>query len=237
LVQLRQQKIQQVQEIEQTVRTKNYGFLNPFDETQAAKFINHMQLVKKRQEVLRQIEHLRAVKEMENKRKEEARINRIKAEVKNKIANVIRVNREFINKQIISEKESRARDLERYKFNNMEVSSASTSILSHKTEHEVVATDVYHRPIASYRKRPLNITCVIVLTLLMMGYYKIAACFLVINAVAQYKMVGEGLISDDYQINIVEQGMVIHEEPARKKANRGEVTVRFYTFNLNAKQE
>jgi hypothetical protein len=233
LLKLRQEKIQKLSELEQLLINRNYGFLNPFTEVQQMKFLRHMQLVELKKQYERKMKHIRAVKEMESRRLEDARKSRIRTEILRKIRNDISVNTRNIEKKIFEEKESRARELEKFKFKseNMKIEQNESFSLERVLEEEPVAFEVCHQPIATYKKRPLPMTFVLFLIALFMGFPKVAFMFLLLNFAVIKMMTKEDFTNDDYQIEICKNNsIVLHEVPARNRQKYGEFTVRFLSL-------
>jgi hypothetical protein len=237
LREIRQQKIQAVVAIEAAVQQHNFDFLNPSYEVLQMKYLTHVQQVKIFKEQLQQLEIIKARREYEENRTKQYRINGIRSAIQNKIQSDINGNLSYIRQQIIRKRESRANELEKFKFKQENLRQECINNFSyHKSDLEdVVVTDVFHQPVASYKKRPLNLTAVIILILLLSGLFKIMLTFAIINGIISFMMMEkENNNSDDYKIEIIEIGKVRHEEPARNRLrNKGELTMRASVFSLN----
>jgi uncharacterized membrane protein len=234
---LRQQKIQQLIDLQQILCNKNYEQFTPFKEILKQKKEQHLQQVMKFKLMLNayymKMENLRARKEMEQRNLENARRNRIRTNILNKIKQDINGNLSYIQTRIVFERETRRKELEKLQFNNMSVCQ-EINFSHHKCDlDDVVVKDVYHQPVASYRKRPINLTSILLVIFIASGLYKTAIALLLLSIIAVRMMVKENQKIDDYYIEIKDaNSKVIHEEPAHK-ANKGELTMRSKIFYLN----
>jgi uncharacterized membrane protein len=238
---LRDEKLSKLNELEEIVKQQRFDILDPLNPTNQMKYNNHIQQVRYtqylkllEQERINREEAARARKEIENKRLEDARKSRIRCAILNKIKQDINDNFREIQTRIVFQTEKRKAELDNLKFNNMSVCHNNELSYHNVVGIPAVVKDVYHQPVVTPVKRPINFAMIITIVLLSMGYVKTALVWLLINTLAVKMMVQEGIINDDYKYIIADsKKLVLHEEPRVNKAKQGELTMRSKTFYLN----